>query len=108
MIIEVDDNTKESKVYNSLYEFCAAHSDELAEKYRKQFAPSVEVNMWNLELIQSLLPSCATKIVMVTEHASYIVVKCEDGEVYSLNRIGQFPWFEIDLKPWSKVSDGVR
>ena len=102
MIIEVDDTTKESKTYMSLYEFCAAHSDELAEKFRKQFSPSVEVNMWNLELIQSLLPSCATKIIMVTEHASYIVVKCEDGEVYSLNRIGQFPWFELDLKPWNK------
>ena len=88
MIIEVDDTTKESKTYMSLYEFCAAHSDELAEKFRKQFSPSVEVNMWNLELIQSLLPSCATKIIMVTEHASYIVVKCEDGEVYSLNGIG--------------------
>ena len=108
MIIEVDDNTKECKSYMTLHEFCDVHSEELAEKYRKQFAPSVEVNMWNLELIQSLLPSCATKIIMVTEHASYIVVKCEDGEVYSLNRIGQFPWFEIDLKPWSKVSDGVR
>ena len=103
MIIEVDDNTKESKVYSSLYEFCAAHSEELSEKYRKQFAPSVEVNMWNLELIQSLLPSCATKIVMVTEHASYIVVKCEDGEVYSLNRIGEYPYFKIALKPWNKL-----
>ena len=103
MIIEVDDNTKESEVYSSLHEFCAAHSEELSEKYRKQFAPSVEVNMWNLELIQSLLPSCATKIVMVTEHASYIVVKCEDDEVCSLNRIGQFPWFELDLKPWNKL-----
>ena len=102
MIIEVDDNTKESKVYSSLREFCAAHSDELSEKFRKPFAPSVEVNMWNLELIQSLLPSCATKIIMVTVHASYIVVKCEDGEVYSLNRIGQFPWFELELKPWDK------
>ena len=100
MIIEVDDNTKESKVYSSLCEFCSAHSDELAEKYRKQFAPSVEVNMWNLELIQSLLPSCATKIIMVTERYSYIVVKCEDGEVYSLKRIGEYPWFELDLKPW--------
>ena len=102
MIIEIDDNTKESKVYNSLHEFCAAHRDELAEKYRKQFAPSVEVNMWNLELIQSLLPSCATKIVMVTEHTGYIVVKCDDGEVYSLKRIGEYPWFEITLKPWCK------
>ena len=102
MIIEVDDNTKESKVYSSLYEFCAAHSDELAEKYRKQFAPAVEVDMWNLELIQSLLPSCATKIVMVTEHASYIVVKCEDSEVYSLNRIGEYPYFKIALKPCCK------
>ena len=94
MIIEIDDNTKESKVYMSLYEFCSAHSEELAEKYRKQFSPSVEVNMWNLELIQSLLPSCATKIVMVTEHSSYIVVKCKDGEVYSLKRIGEYPWFD--------------
>lgn len=102
MIIEVDDYTKESKVYTTLYEFCAAHSDELAEKYRKQFAPEIEVNMWNLELIQSLLPSCATKIIMVTEHSGYIVVKCEDGEVYSLNRIGQYPWFELDLKPYNK------
>lgn len=102
MIIEVDDYTKESKVYTTLYEFCAAHSDELAEKYRKQFAPEIEVNMWNLELIQSLLPSCATKIIMVTEHSSYIVVKCEDGEVYSLNRIGQYPWFELNLKPRNK------
>ena len=103
MIIEIDDNTKESKVYSSLYEFCAAHSEELDEKYRKQFAPAVEVDMWNLELIQSLLPSCATKIIMVTEHASYIVVKCEDGEVYSLNRIGQYPYFKIALKPWNKL-----
>ena len=103
MIIEVDDNTKESKVYSSLCEFCAAHSDELSEKYRKQFAPAVEVDIWNLELIQSLLPSCATKIVMVTEHASYIVVKCEDGEVYSLNRIGEYPYFKIALKPWNKL-----
>ena len=102
MIIEVDDNTKESKVYSSLHEFCAAHSDELAEKYHKQFAPAVEVNMWNLELIQSLLPSCATKIVMVNEHTNYIVVKCEDGKVYSLERIGEYPWFEITLKPWNK------
>lgn len=102
MIIEVDDYTKESKVYTTLYEFCAAHSDELAEKYRKQFAPEIEVNMWNLELIQSLLPSCVTKIIMVTEHSSYIVVKCEDGEVYSLNRIGQYPWFELNLKPYNK------
>ena len=102
MIIEVDDYTKESKVYMSLHEFCAAHSDELAEKYRKQFAPEIEVNMWNLELIQSLLPSCATKIVMVTEHSGHIVVKCEDGEVYSLNRIGQYPWFELNLKPYNK------
>ena len=108
MIIEVDDNSGQCKSYKSLDAFCSEHSNELDEKYRKQFAPKVEVSMWNLELIQSLLPSCATKIVMVTTHASYIVVKCEDGEVYSLNRIGQFPWFEIDLKPWSKVSDGVR
>ena len=102
MIIECDVNTKVSKVYSSLYEFCAAHSDELAEKYRKQFAPAVEVNMWNLESIQSLLPSCATKIVMVTEHTGYIVVKCEDGEVYSLKRIGEYPYFKIALKPWCK------
>ena len=102
MIIEIYDNTKESKTYMSLHEFCAAHSDELTEKYRKQFAPAVEVNMLNLELIQSLLPSCATKIVMVTEHTGYIVVKCEDGEVYSLKRIGEYPYFEITLKPWSK------
>ena len=102
MIIEVDVNTKESKVYSSLYEFCSAHSDELGEKYRKLFAPSVEVNMWNLELIQSLLPSCATKIVMVTEHSNCIVVKCKDGEVYSLNRIGEYPWFKLDLKLWNK------
>ena len=108
MIIEVDDNTKECKTYMTLHEFCAAHIEELAEKFRKQFTPSVEVNMWNLGLIQSLLPSCATKIVMVTEHSSYIVVKCDDGEVYSLKRIGQYPWFELDLKPWNKVSDGVR
>lgn len=108
MFIEIDDNTKESKVYSSLNELCAAHNDELAEKYRKQFAPAVEVDMWNLELIQSLLPNCATKIVKVTEHASYIAVKCEDDEVYSLNRIGEFPYLAIDLKPWSKVSDGVR
>ena len=103
MIIEVDVNTKESKVYSSLYEFCAAHSEELSEKYRKQFAPSVEVNVWNLELIQSLLPSCATPIVKVIEHVNCIVVNCEDGEVYSLNRIGVHPWFEIDLRPWNKV-----
>ena len=32
MIIEIDDNTKESKTYMSLHEFCDAHSDELAEK----------------------------------------------------------------------------
>ena len=43
MIIEVDVNTKESKVYSSLYEFCAAHSDELAEKYRKQFAYAADI-----------------------------------------------------------------
>ena len=102
MIIEIDDTTKESKTYTTLHEFCAAHSDELAEKYRKQFAPEIEVNMWNLELIQSLLPSCATKIIMVTEHTSRIVVKCEDGEVYSLNRTGQYPWFELNLKPYNK------
>ena len=103
MIIEIDDNSGQCKSYKSLDAFCSEHSNELAEKYRKQFAPKVEVDMWNLELIQSLLPSCATPIVKVTEHADYIVVKCDDGEVYSLNRIGVYPWFEIDLKSWSKV-----
>ena len=103
MIIEVDDKSGQCKSYKSFDDFCYEHSNELDEKYRKQFAPKVEVSMWNLELIQSLLPKCATPIVKVTEHVNYIVVKCEDGEIYSLNRIGSHPWFEIDLKPWSKV-----
>ena len=103
MIIEVDDKSGQCKSYKTFDDFCYEHSNELAEKYRKQFAPKVEVSMWNIELIQSLLPKCATPIVKVTEHVNYIVVKCEDGEIYSLNRIGSHPWFEIDLKPWSKV-----
>ena len=42
MIIEVDDNTKESKVYSSLHEFCAAHSEELSRFLLTQFDTYIE------------------------------------------------------------------
>ena len=42
MIIEIDDNTKESKVYISLYEFCAAHSEELSRFLLAKFDTYIE------------------------------------------------------------------
>lgn len=102
MIIEVDDKTGKATTYKSMYEFTFAHSKELDEIYEKKFAPEVELNFWNRELLEEQLPSGAGKIVCITSHRSYIVCKCENGEVYSFDRTGETPYFKLDLKPWQK------
>lgn len=102
MIIEVDDKTGVAKTFNSVSAFVSAHSKELDEVYKKKFTPEVELNFWNREFLEEQLPKQAGKIVRITSHRSYIVCKCENGEVYSFNRTGETPYFKLDLKPWQK------
>ena len=62
MIIEVDDKTGKATTYKSMYEFTSAHSKELDEIYEKKFAPEVELNLWNRELLEEQLPAGTGKI----------------------------------------------
>ena len=95
MIIEVDDKTGLATTYKSVFEFAREHSEELDEHYKKKYLPKVEVDLWNLPLIQELLPEGTSPIKRIITHPSYIVVNCEKGEVHSLDRIGERPYFKF-------------
>lgn len=95
MIIEVDENTGLATTYKSIFEFAREHSQELDEQYKKKYLPKVEVDLWNLPMIQELLPEGTSPIKKIIAHPSYIVVNCENGEVHSLDRIGERPYFKF-------------
>ena len=95
MIIEVDDKAGLATTYKSVTDFAREHSQELDEHYKKKYLPKVEVDLWNLSLIQELLPEDTSPIKKITSHNSCIVVKCENGEVHSLERIGERPYFKF-------------
>ena len=95
MIIEVNDITGVATTYKSVSEFAREHSQELDEHYKKKYLPKVEVDLWNLPLIQELLPEGTSPIKRIITHPSYLVVNCENGEVHSLDRIGERPHFKF-------------
>ena len=95
MIIEVDDKTGLATTYKSVLDFARVHNQELDEHYKKKYRPKVEVNLWNLSLIQDLLPKGTSPIKKINAHPSYIVVNCENGEIHSLDRIGERPYFKF-------------
>lgn len=95
MIIEVDDKTGFATTYRSVFEFAREHNQELDEHYKKKYLPKVEVSLWNLPLIQDLLPEGTSPIKKIIAHLSYIVVNCENDEVHSLDRIGERPYFKL-------------
>ena len=95
MIIEVDDKTGIATTYRSVMEFARNHSQELDGHDKKKYLPKVEVDVWNLSLIQDLLPEGTSPIKKIITHPSYIVVNCENGEVHSLDRIGERPYFKF-------------
>ena len=95
MIIEVDDKTGLATTYKSIFEFAREHSKELDEQYKKKYLPKVEVDLWNLPMIQEFLPEGTSSIKKIITHPSYIVVNCEKGEVHSLDRIGERPYFKF-------------
>ena len=95
MIIEVDDKTGLATTYKSVLDFARVYNQELDEHYKKKYLPKVEVNLWNLSLIQDLLPKGTSSIKKIITHTDYIVVNCENGEIYSLVRIGKHPYFKF-------------
>ena len=95
MIIEVDEKTGLATTYRSVTDFAREHRQELDEHYKKKYSPKVEVDVWNLSLIQDLLPVGTSPIKKIITHPSYIVVNCENGEVHSLDRIGERPYFKF-------------
>ena len=95
MIIEVDDKTGLATTYRSVTDFTREHSQELDEHYKKKYFPKVEIDLWNLSLIQDLLPEGTSPIKKIITHRDYIVVNCENGEIHSLDRIGERPYFKL-------------
>ena len=95
MIIEVDDKTGLATTYKSVLDFARVYNQELDEHYKKKYLPKVEVSLWNLPLIQELLPEGTAPIKKIIAHPSYIVINCENGEVHSLDRIGERPYFKF-------------
>lgn len=95
MIIEVNDITGLATTYRSVTDFAREHSQELDEHYKKKYLPKVEVSLWNLPLIQDLLPEGTSPIKKIITHCNYIVVNCENGEIHSLDRIGERPFFKF-------------
>lgn len=95
MIIEVDDKTGLATTYKSVLDFARVYNQELDEHYKKKYLPKVEVSLWNLSLIQDLLPKGTSPIKKIITHTDYIVVNCENGEIYSLVRIGKHPYFKF-------------
>lgn len=100
MIIEVDDKTGIATTYKSVLEFAREHRQDFDEQYKKKYhkkkyLPKVEVDLWNLSLIQDLLPKDTSSIKKIITHTDYIVVNCENGEIYSLVRIGEHPYFKL-------------
>ena len=93
--IEVDEKTGLATTYKSVFEFAREHSQELDEHYKKKYLPKVEVDSWNLSLIQDLLPKGSAPIKKIITHTDYIVVNCENGEIYSLVRISKHPYFKF-------------
>lgn len=82
MIIEVDDKTGFATTYRSVFEFAREHNQELDEHYKKKYLPKVEVSLWNLPLIQDLLPEGTSPIKKIIAHTDYIVLNYENGEIY--------------------------
>lgn len=82
MIIEVDDKTGLATTYRSVFEFAREHSQELDEHYKEKYLPKVEVSLWNLPLIQDLLPEGTSPIKKIITHTDYIVLNYENGEIY--------------------------
>lgn len=101
MIIEVDETTGQAVTYKSLNALLHAHDSEIVETYRKRFAPEIQINLWNKDIIKSILPKNAGDIVKITSHSSYIVV-ATTNDIYSLDRIGAYPYFKLNLKPWQE------
>ena len=95
MIIEVDEKTGIATTYKSVSQFARVHRQDFDEQYKKKYLPKVEVDVWNLSLIQDLLPVGTSPIKKIITHPSYIVVNCENGEVHSLDRIGERPYFKF-------------
>lgn len=100
MIIEVDETTGKATTYKTLDAFTHAHKDELDSIYKKKFAPKIELDLWNDAVLTDQLPKGAGKIVRITSHIGHIVCKCENGDVYSFDRVPESPYFKIDIKPW--------
>ena len=95
MIIEVDDKTGIATTYKSVSQFAREHRQDFDKQYKKKYLPKVEVDLWNLSLIQDLLPKDTSPIKKIITHTDYIVVNCENGEIYSLVRIGEHPYFKL-------------
>ena len=82
MIIEVDDKTGLATTYKSVLDFARVYNQELDEHYKKKYLPKVEVSLWNLSLIQDLLPKGTSPIKKIITHTDYIVLNYENGEIY--------------------------
>lgn len=95
MIIEVDDKTGRATTYKSVMEFASIHSDVFDEYYKHKYTPKIQVNVFNIQILQNLLPEGTSPIKKIHEHSNYIVVNCENGEIHSLNRIGEYSYFKF-------------
>ena len=95
MIIEVDDKTGLANTYRSVLEFAKVHNQELDEYYKKKYCPNVKVDLCSLPIIRDLLPEGTSPIKKIITHPSYIVANCENGEVHSLDRIGERQYFKL-------------
>lgn len=95
MIIEVDDKTGLATTYKSVMEFARNHKEELEDRYKKRFTPEIQVEVNNIQLLQDLLPEGTSPIKKIHEHRNYIVVNCENGEIHSLDRSGEYPYFKF-------------
>lgn len=95
MIIEVDDKTGLATTYKSVMEFARNHKEELEDHYKKRFTPKIQVEVNNIQILQDLLPEGTSPIKKIHEHRNYIVVNCEKGEIHSLDRCGEYPYFKF-------------
>lgn len=95
MIIEVDNKTGLATTYKSVMEFARNHKEELEEHYKKRYTPKIQVEVNNIQKLQDLLPEGTSPIKKIYEHTKYIVVNCENGEIHSLDRCGEYPYFKF-------------
>lgn len=102
MIIEVDEQTGKAVTYKSIAEFCRHHNRELKAHYEKKPKHAVEVNLLNKDIIEHLLPEDSGTVTRIHSHTSFIVVNTDRGNIFSLDRTGEPPFFKLDLKPWQR------